>query len=94
MLDFTSALYLGFSHESWRMPGWDRLTLGKPAALESPPGAREVERDLAALVDLGAVVVMVEMAVLADFMAVEVAAVVLAWPAVVLALWAAKELST
>ena len=55
--------------------------------------ARE-DRDLAALVDLGAVVVMVEMAVLADFMAVEVAAVVLAWPAVVLALWAAKELST
>ena len=50
MLDFTSALYLGLSHESWRLPGWDRLTLGKPAALESPPGAREVERDLAALV--------------------------------------------
>jgi hypothetical protein len=55
--------------------------------------ARE-DRDLAVLVDLGAVVVMVEMAVLADFMAVEVAAVVLAWPAAVLALWAAKELST
>ena len=28
---------------------WDRLTLGKPAALESPPGAREVEGELAAL---------------------------------------------
>ena len=49
-LDFTSALYLGFTHESGRLPGWDRLTLGKPAALESPPGAREVERELAALV--------------------------------------------
>ena len=28
---------------------WDRLTLGKPAALESPPGARGVEEELAAL---------------------------------------------
>ena len=28
---------------------WDRLTLGKPAALEAPPGAREVEEELAAL---------------------------------------------
>jgi len=50
VLDFTSALYLGFDHAWSDLPGWDRLTLGKPAALESPPGAPAVERDLAALV--------------------------------------------
>jgi 8-amino-7-oxononanoate synthase len=49
MLDFTSALYLGFEHASWSLPGWDRLTLGKPAALEEIPGAEEVQRELAAL---------------------------------------------
>ena len=50
MADFTSALYLGIEHGSRQLPGWDRLTLGKPAALQSPPGAAEVERDLATLV--------------------------------------------
>ena len=49
MLDFTSALYLGFEHASWSLPGWDRLTLGKPAALEEIPGAAAVQRELAAL---------------------------------------------
>ncbi len=49
MLDFTSALYLGFEHASWSLPGWDRLTLGKPAALEEVPGAAQVQRELAAL---------------------------------------------
>jgi 8-amino-7-oxononanoate synthase len=49
MLDFTSALYLGFEHASWSLPGWDRLTLGKPAALEEMAGAHEVQRELAAL---------------------------------------------
>jgi 8-amino-7-oxononanoate synthase len=49
MLDFTSALYLGFEHASWSLPGWDRLTLGKPAALEEIAGAPQVQRDLAAL---------------------------------------------
>lgn len=50
MLDFTSALYLGLEHASHALPGWDRLTLGKPAALETPPGTGEVERRLAALI--------------------------------------------
>jgi len=50
VLDFTSALYLGFDHAWSDLPGWDRLTLGKPAALVSPPGAPAVERELAALV--------------------------------------------
>jgi len=48
--DFTSALYLGIEHGSRQLPEWDRLTLGKPAALQPPPGAAEVERDLATLV--------------------------------------------
>jgi len=49
MLDFTSALYLGFEHASWTLTGWDRLTLGKPAALEEIAGAPLVQRELAAL---------------------------------------------
>jgi 8-amino-7-oxononanoate synthase len=49
MLDFTSALYLGFEHASWSLPGWDRLTLGKPAALEEIAGAQQVQRELADL---------------------------------------------
>lgn len=50
MLDFTSALYLGLEHASVRLPGWERLTLGKPAALAAPPGADRVEQRLAALI--------------------------------------------
>jgi 8-amino-7-oxononanoate synthase len=50
VLDFTSSLYLGLEHGSRSLPSWERLTLGKPAALEPPPGAHEVERELADLV--------------------------------------------
>ena len=49
MLDFTSALYLGFEHPSWSLAGWPSLTLGKPAALEEFPDAAEAQRELAAL---------------------------------------------
>ena len=49
MLDFTSALYLGMGHSSRSLPPFERLTLGKPAALDAPPGSGAVERDLAAL---------------------------------------------
>lgn len=49
MPDFTSALYLGFEHASWSLPGWERLTLGKPAALQEVPGAQQAQRELAAL---------------------------------------------
>jgi 8-amino-7-oxononanoate synthase len=49
MLDFTSALYLGLQHPSRTLPAWTSLTLGKPAAMEDPPGAGRVERELAAL---------------------------------------------
>jgi 8-amino-7-oxononanoate synthase len=49
VLDFTSALYLGIEHSSRDLPDWDRLTLGKPAALEAAPGSVELEHDLAAL---------------------------------------------
>ena len=51
MADFTSALYLGIEHGSRQLAEWERLTLGKPAALEPPPGAAAVERKLAALVN-------------------------------------------
>ncbi len=44
-----SALYLGFEHGSGSLPGWERLTLGKPAALEDVPGTLQVQRELAAL---------------------------------------------
>jgi 8-amino-7-oxononanoate synthase len=50
VLDFTSALYLGFEH-AWRdLPKWSRLTLGKPAALEEPPSAADVQTGLAELI--------------------------------------------
>jgi 8-amino-7-oxononanoate synthase len=48
-MDFTSALYLGMGHPSRSLPRFDRLTLGKPAALEAPPGSGVAERELAAL---------------------------------------------
>jgi 8-amino-7-oxononanoate synthase len=50
VIDFTSALYLGLDHASRSLPGWDRLTLGKPAALEAPPGAVTAEKRLATLI--------------------------------------------
>jgi 8-amino-7-oxononanoate synthase len=49
VLDFTSALYLGLEHGSRDLPGWEQLSLGKPAALEPVPGSAETERKLAAL---------------------------------------------
>lgn len=49
MLDFTSALYLGMRHASWSLDAWASLTYGRPAALASPPGSREVAQRLAAL---------------------------------------------
>jgi 8-amino-7-oxononanoate synthase len=49
VLDFTSSLYLGFQHGASSLPAWRQLTLGKPAALEDPPGASRVEHELAAL---------------------------------------------
>ncbi|WEF34701.1 aminotransferase class I/II-fold pyridoxal phosphate-dependent enzyme [Pseudoduganella chitinolytica] len=48
-LDFTSALYLGLRHPGCALDGWDALTLGKPAALQDVPGAREVAAALARL---------------------------------------------
>lgn len=47
MLDFTSALYLGFRHESASLGPWDELTLGRPSALQEPPGAVQAGRELA-----------------------------------------------
>jgi 8-amino-7-oxononanoate synthase len=47
MLDFTSALYLGFRHGSASLGPWDEFTLGRPAALQEPPGALEAGRELA-----------------------------------------------
>jgi 8-amino-7-oxononanoate synthase len=49
VLDFTSALYLGLEHPSWSLAQWKRLTAGRPAFLEVPAGARELQRELAAL---------------------------------------------
>ena len=50
MIDFTSSLYLGMHHASRELPLWDRLTSGKPAALEDPQGAGGVEEQLATLI--------------------------------------------
>ena len=49
MLDFTSALYLGLRHPSWSLRPWAQLTMGVPAALASPPSAREIASAVAAL---------------------------------------------
>jgi 8-amino-7-oxononanoate synthase len=51
VLDFTSALYLGLRHPSRSLRAWSALTTGKPAALESPPSADAIARQLAALQD-------------------------------------------
>ncbi|WP_127127379.1 aminotransferase class I/II-fold pyridoxal phosphate-dependent enzyme [Georgenia sp. SYP-B2076] len=42
MLDLTSASFLGFRHASAELGGWDRLTTGRPAALDEPPAAAAV----------------------------------------------------
>jgi 8-amino-7-oxononanoate synthase len=49
MLDFTSALYLGFAHSSDSLGPWRALTLGQPAALQDPPCARRIADGLARL---------------------------------------------
>lgn len=49
MADFTSALYLGLQHPSASLRPWERLSQGRPAALEEPPGAAEVAARLAEL---------------------------------------------
>ncbi len=49
MRDFTSALYLGMRHPSASLGGWDQLSLGRPAALEEPPGAHTLASALACL---------------------------------------------
>jgi 8-amino-7-oxononanoate synthase len=49
VLDFTSALYLGLRHDARTLRPWPQLTLGIPAALGEPPGARELAAKLAAL---------------------------------------------
>jgi 8-amino-7-oxononanoate synthase len=50
MLDFTSALYLGLRHPSPSLLPWSRLTTGKPAALEPPPGSAVTAGKFAELV--------------------------------------------
>lgn len=49
MLDFTSALYLGFRHPSRSLRPWAALSGGRPAALAEPPGAAGIARALADL---------------------------------------------
>jgi 8-amino-7-oxononanoate synthase len=49
MLDFTSALYLGLRHPVASLRPWNQLTTGRPAALEPPPGAATIARQLAEL---------------------------------------------
>ena len=49
MIDFTSALYLGFRHACGDLTPWASLTAGKPAALFEPDLAREIGANTAAL---------------------------------------------
>ncbi|MBJ7309185.1 aminotransferase class I/II-fold pyridoxal phosphate-dependent enzyme [Rugamonas sp. CCM 8940] len=49
MADFSSALYLGLRHPAWALAPWSALTLGRPAALQEPPGAAALAAQLAAL---------------------------------------------
>ncbi len=49
MNDFTSSLYLGFRHAKADLPNWQKLTDGKPAALNEPLLARHLGRTLAQL---------------------------------------------
>ncbi|HXC24623.1 MAG TPA: hypothetical protein VNU46_01825, partial [Gemmatimonadaceae bacterium] len=49
MLDFTSALYLGFRHAHDALRPWAQLTTGRPAALEPAPEAVVLAQDLAQL---------------------------------------------
>lgn len=49
MLDFSSALYLGWQHSSDSLGPWPALSLGKPAALEAVPGSAALARSVAQL---------------------------------------------
>jgi 8-amino-7-oxononanoate synthase len=49
MLDFTSALYLGFRHAHDALRPWAQLTTGRPAALEPAPEAVVLAQNLAQL---------------------------------------------
>jgi len=49
VIDFTSALYLGFRHASHELQPWTHFTTGVPAALESPAVARQLAADFAQL---------------------------------------------
>jgi 8-amino-7-oxononanoate synthase len=49
VLDFSSALYLGFMHPSVSLAPWRALKLGRPAALQDPPCSRQVAQQLADL---------------------------------------------
>jgi 8-amino-7-oxononanoate synthase len=49
LVDFASALYLGFRHGSPELRPWLQFTTGMPAALRSPALARQVAADVAAL---------------------------------------------
>lgn len=56
--DFTSALYLGMRHAHASLAPWTALTLGKPSALERPPGEAELCAALAQLMDCDAACLM------------------------------------
>ncbi len=49
VVDFTSALYLGFRHASHELRPWTQFTTGMPAALESPELAKQLARGFARL---------------------------------------------
>jgi 8-amino-7-oxononanoate synthase len=49
VLDFTSALYLGFEHSRDQLPFWPRLSVGKPAALWEPEAAQRLGKEVARL---------------------------------------------
>ncbi|HEY4132870.1 MAG TPA: aminotransferase class I/II-fold pyridoxal phosphate-dependent enzyme [Gemmatimonadaceae bacterium] len=49
-LNFTSALYLGFTHPSDALPAWRQLTTGVPAVLGSPSIADDVAAAAARLI--------------------------------------------
>src|SRR5438132_8413000 len=53
MLDFTSALYLGLRHPSGTLRPWAQLTTGRPAALQTPPGAEGLTESLVRLLGCG-----------------------------------------
>lgn len=50
MIDFSSALYLGFRHPAEALRPWKSLSSGKPALLEEPEGAQKLAQALAGLI--------------------------------------------